>query len=184
MKKFFMAAVLTASILLNTCFAMNRADFSLGGLTLNNTYSDVIRMYGAPTSKLNGYSQMVSSVIKYGSNVEIGFLGGKIRYIVTTADNGWATPAGVHVGMYFDEVAGIYGADFTMWERNFEDIPAFMRESGQPYFEYEWTGAKYSWSQVADVYTYTPGDTKFILSVVVNDNKVTAIELNQSTPEY
>ena len=184
MKKIFVIAILAAAILSNVCFAYTPLEFSLGGLTLNNTYGDVIKMYGKPTTNPGGYSQMVSNVIMYGSNVEIGFLGEKIRYIVTTADNGWATPAGVYVGMNINEVIRIYGADFTMRERTFEDIPAFMRESGKPYFEYEWTGAKYSWSQVADVYTYTPGDTKFILSVVVNDNKVSAIELNQSTPEY
>ena len=184
MKKIFAVAILAVAIFSNVCFAYTPLEFSLGGLTLNNTYSDVIKMYGEPTRKLRGYSQMISNVIMYGSNVEIGFLGDKVRYIVTTADNGWATPAGVHVGMYFDEVAKIYGADFTMWERTFEEIPAFMRESGEPYFEYEWTGAKYSWAQVSENFSYEFGDTSYIFSVIVNDGKVTAIEISQSTPEY
>ena len=184
MKKILAVAVLIVAIFTNVCFAYTPLEFTLGGLTLNNTYNDVIKMYGAPTRKLNGYSQMVSNVVMYGNNVEIGFLGDKIRYIVTTADNGWTTPAGVHVGMYFDEVAKIYGADFTMWKRTFEDIPAFMRESNQPYFEYEWTGAKYSWSEVAENFTYEQGDTSYIFSVIVNDGKVTAIIISKSTPEY
>ena len=112
MHKILLTTLIAMAIFSNVCFAYTPLEFSLGGLTPNNTYSDVIKMYGEPTRKLNGYSQMVSNVIMYGSNVEIGFLGDKIRYIVTTADNGWATPAGVHVGMYFDEVAKIYGADF------------------------------------------------------------------------
>ena len=184
MKKILAVAVLIVAIFTNVCFAYTPLEFTLGGLTLNNTYNDVIKMYGAPTRKLNGYSQMVSNVVMYGNNVEIGFLGDKIRYIVTTADNGWTTPAGVHVGMYFDEVAKIYGADFTMWERTFEDIPAFMRESNEPYFEYKWTGAKYSWSEVTENFTYEPGDTSYIFSVIVNKGKVTAIIISESTPEY
>mgnify|MGYP002869329901 CR=1 FL=1 len=181
MKKIFMAA----AIFSNVCFAFTKVDFTLGGLTLNSNYNDVIKIYGEPTSKPGGYAQLVTDVIKYGDDVEIGFLGEKIRYIVTTADNGWTTPAGVRVGMYFDEVAKIYGADFTMYERTFEEIPAFMRESDEPYFEYEWTGKKYSWSEVAvNNFTYAPGDTTYIFSVIVNEGKVTAIEISQSTPEY
>ena len=184
MKKIFALTVLIVAVFSNVCLAYTPLEFSLGGLSLNNTYSDVMRMYGTPTRNLGGYSQMVSKVIFYGSNVEIGFLGEKIRYIVTTADNGWATPAGVHVGMYFDEVAKIYGADFTMYERTFEEIPAFMRESGEPYFEYEWTGEKYSWAKVSENFTYAPGDTTYIFSVVINEGKVTAIVISESTPEY
>ncbi len=171
MKKFFTAAILTASILLNTCFAMTRADFSLGGLTLDNNYSEVIRMYGEPTSKPGGWAQLVSDVIKYGDDVEIGFLGKKIRYIVTTANNGWKTPAGVYVGMPISKVIEIYGADYKTVTREKPINP------NEKYFYYKWSGTKYSWSEPVDE------DTKYILSVIVNEGTVTAIELNQQTPE-
>ena len=172
MKKFFMAAVLTASILLNTCFAMNLSEFSLGGLQLNTAYNDVIKMYGEPTSKPGGWAQLVSDVIKYGDDIEIGFLGKKVRYIVTTANNGWKTPAGVYVGMPISKVIEIYGDDYKTVTREKPINP------NEKYFYYKWSGTKYSWSEPVDE------DTKYILSVIVNDGKVTAIEISQSTPEY
>ena len=172
MKKFFMAAVLTASILLNTCFAMNLSEFNLGGLQLNTAYNDVIKMYGEPTSKPGGWAQLVSDVIKHGDDIEIGFLGKKVRYIVTTANNGWKTPAGVYVGMPLSKVISIYGADYKTVTQEKHINP------NEKYFYYKWSGTKYSWSEPVDE------DTKYILSVIVNNGTVTAIELNQQTPEY
>lgn len=177
MKKFFMAAVLTASLLLNTCFAMSLDDFNLGGLELNAPYNEVISRYGQPTSHPGGWAQLVSDVIKYGDGVEIGFLGKKIRYIAVTENNGWKTPAGVRVGIPIDKVIELYGENYTTVKRT---SPI---DSSKPYFYYKWSGTKYSWSEVADVYAYAQGDTKYILSVIVNNGVVTAIELNQQTPE-
>ena len=178
MKKIFVLTVLIALILSNVCFAFTKVDFTLGGLTLNHNYNDVIKMYGEPTSKPGGWSQLVSNVIKYGNDVEIGFTGEKVRYIVTTANNGWKTFAGVYVGMNVEEVINLYGNDFTTETRT---APL---NSAEKYFYYKWSGTKYSWAEVSHNYTYAPGDTLYIFSVVVNDGKVTAIELNKSTPEY
>ena len=139
MKKIFAVAVLIVAIFSNVCFAYTPLEFSLGGLSLNNTYSDVMRIYGTPTRNLGGYSQMVSKVIFYGSNVEIGFLGEKIRYIVTTADNGWATPAGVHVGMYFDEVAKITGFPF------YHAFLSFKKELPNYGYEFKKLSLKEKW---------------------------------------
>lgn len=177
MKKFFMAAVLTASLLVNTCFAMSLDDFNLGGLELNTPYNEVIGKYGQPTSHPGGWAQLVSDVIKYGDGVEIGFLGKKIRYIAVTENNGWKTSAGVRVGMSIDKVIDIYGGNYKTSNR------ANSIDSAKEYFYYKWSGTKYSWSEVADVYAYAQGDTKYILSVIVNNGVVTAIELSQQTPE-
>ena len=178
MKKILAIAIFAALIIPNICLAMTRADFTLGGLSLNMPYNDVIRIYGEPTSKPGGWAQLVSDCIKYGNDIEIGFLNKKVRYVVTTANNGWKTVAGVYVGMNINDVIKIYGNDFSTETRN---APLNFNEK---YFFYKWSGTKYSWAEVADVYTYAPGDTVYILSVVVNNDKVTAIELNQSTPEY
>jgi len=177
-KKILAVAIFAALIIPNICLAMTRADFTLGGLSLNMPYNDVIRIYGEPTSKPGGWAQLVSDCIKYGNDIEIGFLNKKIRYVVTTANNGWKTAAGVYVGMPLDEVLKIYGDDFYTETHDTPLNPA------EKYFYYKWSGTKYSWSQVANIYMYEPGDTKFILSVVINGNIVTAIELNQRTPEY
>ncbi len=184
LKKFFIATVLTLALISSSCLAMKLSEFSLGGMSLNMTYDEVIKIYGQPTQILNGYSQLVSKVVTYGDNVEIGFLGNKVRYVVTKANNGWKTPAGVRVGMTLAEVLEIYGGGYTAQTRAPEDIPKWMRESCEPYFEYNWSGTKYSWAQVADAYAYEPGDVSFVLSVVVNNDRVSAIELSQRTPEY
>lgn len=184
MRKIFIVATLVTVIFSNVCFALRASDFALGGLRLNTPYENVIARYGQPTNIPGGYSQLVSNVIMYGGNIEIGFLGKKIRYIVTTADNGWQTPAGVRVNMPLDEVIDIYGDDYEVTERTFADIPKFMRESDKPYFEYNWTGTQYSWTRVSDSYVYKPGDTKYIISVIVDeDETVTAVKLSQRTPE-
>ena len=171
MRKILAVAIFLAAIVPNICLAMSLSEFNLGGVGLNMPYNDVIKMYGEPTSKPGGWAQLVSDCIKYGNDVEIGFLGKKVRYVVTT-------PAGVYVGMNINDVIKIYGDNFKTETRNAPINPAGK------YFYYKWSGTKYSWSQVANIYSYEQGDTKFILSVVVNDNKVTAIELNQQTPEY
>ncbi len=184
MRKFFAAVILFAAMIPSICFAIKPTDFLLGGVWLDEPYDYVIRGYGQPTSNPGGYAQLVSDVIMYGNDVEIGFLGKKVRYVVTTANNGWRTSAGVYVGMSLDEVLRIYGGNYEVQTRTPADIPEFMRESGKPYFSYKWTGTKYSWAQVSDNYMYKPGDTTYIISVVVNNNKVTGIELSQRTPEY
>lgn len=182
MKKFFALTIFLVLSVVNVCSALSSEEFDLGGVQLNMPYDNVIAMYGQPTSIPGGYAQLVSNVIKYGNNVEIGFLGKKVRYVVTTANNGWKTPSGICVGMPIDKVIHIYGTNYETSTRTDNQIADWMR--GKPYFEYTWTGKKYSWSRVADTYSYNPGDTKFILSVVENGGKVTAIMISQRTPEY
>ena len=184
MKKFFALTIFLVLSATNVCNALSLEEFSLGGVQLNMPYDNVIEMYGQPTSHPGGYAQLVNDVIIYGNDVEIGFLGKKVRYVVTTANNGWKTPSGIYVGMPIDEVIKICGTDYKTYTRSQNDIPDWMKKSDKPYFEYTWTGKKYTWSRVADIYGYEPGDTKFVLSVVENGGKVTAIIISQLTPEH
>ena len=162
----------------NVCFAIESDDFELGDLWLDMPYADVIESCGEPTSHPGGYAQLVTDVIKYGDGVEIGFLGKKIRYVAVTADNGWETPAGVRVGMTVDEVEEIYGeADEVVTQAK------SLNASGK-YFYQKWSGTKMSWTHVSENYAYEPGDITEVLSVIVNDGVVTAIELSQRTPEH
>ena len=167
-----------AALAANVCFALSREDFKLGGLRLDMPYAEVIKIYGEPTSHPGGYAQLVSDVIKYGEDVEIGFLGKKVRYVAVTANNGWKTPAGVSVGMPVGEVVEIYG------EADKVETRAKPIDAGGKYFYQKWSGTKMSWSRVSENYAYEPGDTTEILSVIVNGGAVTAIELSQRTPEY
>ena len=80
MKKIFILTALIAVMISSTCFAMRISDFSIGGISLNMPYNEVIRTYGQPTSHPGGWAQLVTDCIKYGNDVEIGFLGKKVRY--------------------------------------------------------------------------------------------------------
>ena len=161
----------------NICGAVARNEFALGGVNLENSYDDVIKMYGQPTSHPGGYSQMVSDVITY-NGVEIGFLGKKVRYVVTTKNNGQTTPSGVRVGMSIDDVIGIYGTDYSTQVRNQSDIPKWMLESDKKYYEYTWTGTKYTWKN------FVSNELTLGLSVVETGGKVTAVQIQRFTPEY
>ena len=80
--------------------------------------------------------------------------------------------------MSIDEVIKIYGKNYTTESRD------NGLNHNKQYFFANWTGIKYTWAQVSNVYSYEPGDTTYLLSVVVNGDKVTAVEINQRTPEY
>ncbi|MBO4401710.1 MAG: hypothetical protein J5809_07675 [Selenomonadaceae bacterium] len=178
MKKLFLTVTLLVMLAANVCFAIESDDFGLGDLWLNMPYAEVIESCGQPTSHPGGYAQLVTDVIKYGDDVEIGFLGKKVRYVAVTADNGWETPAGVCVGMSIGEVLEIYGeADEVV------TLAKPFDASGE-YFYQKWSGTKMSWTHVSGNYMYEPGDTKEILSVIVNGGVVTALELSQRTPEH
>lgn len=182
LKKIFAMAIVLVAAFATVCGAVTKNDFSLGGVYLNMPYDDVLKIYGQPTSRPGGYAQLVTDVIKYSNDVEIGFLGKKVRYVVTTAANNWKTPSGLYVGMSIDEAIRICGTDYKTSTRSQSEIYDWMK--GKPYFDYTWTGKKYSWSCVAETYSYAPGDTTFVLSVVENGGKVSAIIISQITPEY
>lgn len=172
MRKIFLTAIFFILISTNICGAVEINEFSLGGIQLNMPYDNVIKIYGQPTSHPGGYAQLVSDVIIYGDSVEIGFLGKKVRYVVTQKNNGWATPSGVRVGMSIDDVKKIFGNDYTTQTRTQADT------SGKNYFDYTWTGNKYTWKN------FVNDDLTLALSVVETGGKVTAVMIHQITPEY
>ena len=178
MRKIFLAAIFFIMISTSLCGAVERNEFSLGGIQLNMPYNDVIAMYGQPSSHPGGYAQLVSDVINYGDSVEIGFLGKKVRYVVIQKNNGWVTPSGVHVGMSIDDVIKIYGKEDFIKIRTQADIPDWMKTSGKSYYDYTWTGKKYTWKY------YVNEELSLAVSVVENGGKVTGVMIHQITPEY
>lgn len=178
MRKFGILIVATAFLIIsmNICGAVDRNEFELGGVKLGMSYDDVIKMYGQPTSHPGGYAQLVSDVITY-NGVEIGFLGKKVRYVVTTKNNGWKTPSGIRVGMSIDDAIKICGTDYSTKVRNKSDIPKWMLDSDKKYFEYTWTGTRYTWKN------FINDELTLALSVVENGGKVTAVMIHQITPE-
>ena len=184
MKKFFALTIFLVLSAANVCNALSLAEFSLGGVCLNMPYDDVIKMYGQPMSRLRGYSQLIHDVIIYGDSVEIAFMNGKVRHVVTSANNGWKMPSGIYVGMPIDKVIKIYGTAYETYTRSQDDIADWMKKSGNLYYADKWYGTRYTWSRVADIYGYEPGDISFYVSVIVNGEKVTAIKIGQLTPEH
>lgn len=181
MRKIFIAAIFFIMISTNICSAIEKSEFSLGGITPDMTYNDVIARYGEPTEKLGGFAQLVHSVIRYGDSVEIGFIGRndpEIKYVVVTKNNGWTTPSNIHVGMPIDDVIEIYGTDYSNRGRQQSDIPQWMIDSGKPYYEYHWTGNQYTWKY------FINSELSYALSVVEDDGKVTAIKLSRLLPEH
>lgn len=180
MRKIFLAAFCLIIFSTNICSAIEKNEFSLGGITPDMTYNDVIAKYGTPTNKLDGYAQLVHSVIMYGDSVEIGFIGRndpEIKYVVVTKNNGWTTPSNIHVGMPIDDVIEIYGTDYSTRGRQQSDIPQWMIDSGKPFFEYHWTGNQYTWKY------FINAELSYALSVVENGGKVTAVQIRRLIPE-
>lgn len=178
MKKIFVSAILMLAMMSSVCFSIEKNDFSLGGIYLDMSQDEITKIYGQPTSKPGGWAQLIRDCIKYGDDVEIGLLGKKVRYVVVTANNGWKTFAGVYVGMSLDDVIKIYGENYKTENKSVR----FDHQKKHLYTNL--TGTAYIWSRISENFSYNPGDTKYRISVVVNNNKVNAILLDQITPEY
>ena len=177
-KKFFSVMLLSLLVISNVCFAVGKNDFSLGGIYLNMPQNQVYNMYGQPTSRPGGWAQLVTDCVRYGNDVEIGFLGKNVRYVVVTANNGWKTSAGVYVGMSVNDVINIYGKNYTTENKTVK----FAHQKEHLFTNLN--GTAYIWSRVSENFMYNLGDTTYRISVVVNNQKVTAIILDQITPEY
>ena len=148
-----------------TASAQIREDqVNLGGLDLTMTYDDVIACFGPPDVEKPGNFQLVDKVIMYGDDIEISFLNNKIRKIMVSGDNGWATSDGVRFGMPLAEAFEIYGKDY-------ESI----------------MGVAYQYMCVSKKsYSYTPGDTNLVLRMVDSDNsgRIHYLMIIKGTPEY
>lgn len=177
MKKIFVVATLMLTMFSSICLAVGRNDFSLGGVYLEMPKVEVIKMYGQPTKQLRGWAQLIRDCIRYGNDVEIGFLHG-VRYVVVTANNGWKTSAGVYVGMSLNDAIKIYGKNYTTENKTVKF--AHQKE----HLLTNLNGTAYIWSRVSENFSYNPGDTTYRISVIANNNKVTAIVIDQLTPEY
>lgn len=94
----------------------------VGGLRPGYTLEYMESIYGKPVldtvkpCNLPAFSQYT---YKYGDTVSIFSIGGKAIFgIKTTANNGWATPAGVAVGMNKSVLNDIYGKEDHIFQRN------------------------------------------------------------------
>ena len=64
MKKIFVLTIFLVGTFAIVCSAVGKNDFSLGGVYPDMPYDNVIAMYGQPTSRLRGYSQLIHNIIR------------------------------------------------------------------------------------------------------------------------
>ena len=88
-------------------------EIALGGIMVGTPRSEVEAIYGAPTERTEPvkgamFGEMMDTYT-YGTSFQVIFVKDTALYVITTAHNGLATPAGVSVGDPADKVMRTYG---------------------------------------------------------------------------
>ena len=161
MKKFAAALVAGATLLSSATFAsagetawMTANDVSLGGIQPRMSLDYVREIYGEMHDTATHYDK---NALGYGDSVKIipAANGTSVKSVIVNANNGWATPAGITVGMNIDEVTKIYGSG--------EVNPVRHQSHHMPGFDY---------------YTYFPSaDRTIYLTFAAKDGKVAYIKV-------
>ena len=92
---------------------LENAEIALGGIMVGTPRSEVEAIYGAPTERTDPvkgamFGEMMDTYT-YGTSFQVIFVKDTAMYVITTAHNGIATPAGVRVGDPSDKVMRTYG---------------------------------------------------------------------------
>ena len=121
MTKILKSLCLTVMLMLACCsvsFAAQAtlpdSEIAIGGLTVGMSPGNVQDIYGAPDQINSKNGQLFYS---YGGTVNILFKKNydnnnpdvEINQIKVTANNGFTTPSGLHVGMTYSEMVNLYG---------------------------------------------------------------------------
>lgn len=96
-----------------------RSELSLGGISIFSTVDYMKSIYGQPDSvRDNGSTKMPVYTYAYGKSVTITSCGGRYTHVISvSANNGWATPAGVTVGMDISVLNRVYGNADRVWTK-------------------------------------------------------------------
>ncbi len=161
MRKFVVSSILGALIFAGGTYVsagetawMSEDDVSLGGMQPCMSLEQVEEVYGPMKETKTHYNK---NAVGYNDTVKIiPTADGKyVKSILVEADNGWATPAGITVGMSIDEVTKIYGSG--------EVNPVRHKSHHMPGFDY---------------YTYFPAsDHTLYLTFAAKDGKVAYIKV-------
>ena len=129
-KKAFLLVLAVMCVLAATCFAeraphnpnatpLPRERMALGGIHFGDTMQNVRNILGDPDSQEKGFSQMTENKYatwKYGDSASIHFFENNGKYYVqivkADADNGFATPDGIKVGMDEKALKKAYGEPY------------------------------------------------------------------------
>ena len=123
MKKIGFTAVFLALIMSATCYAsLPSNEIAIGGIQIGAPIANVFAAYGQPTRTENqGYKYYYfGKTICIRSNGKANEL---VDYLNSTGNNGWNTPAGIHVGSTRKEVVNAYGTPDSASE--FKGIMSF-----------------------------------------------------------
>jgi hypothetical protein len=124
MKKWTMIVPTTLlTLIASVAFASVPQDSAkLGGIGYGTDSSYVQQLYGSPSEVERKHTSSISSGVayeyEYGDSVSIHVADGKVYRIEVSANNGWQTPEGVHVGMDASVVQKTYGVpDMTRGDK-------------------------------------------------------------------
>lgn len=114
------------------------SEFVLGNIALDDSIEHVKGVYGTPTDiKVVNNQYVNSTTLKYGNSLIIVLYNGKVGDILTTSNNGIATPSGIHVGSTVVDVNKMYGKPETNVEgfEHRKDIITFKNsiDKNNPY---------------------------------------------------
>lgn len=113
MKRILFSLCLLLGLSFPAVLALSPAQFYLGGITVGSTADYVRSIYGQPTVS-NPVKQGPDGYFysyQYGSSVQIAFdaNSNRVTAVYSTANNGFATPAGLTVGMDAAAISRLYG---------------------------------------------------------------------------
>ena len=93
--------------------SLDDSAIALGGITFGMSTAEVEAIYGKPTKvteeRIDQIRKGKSFSYIYGDSFEIMFNKGYVSIVITKANNGIATPAGVHVGDIKGKITTTYG---------------------------------------------------------------------------
>ena len=109
MKKIGYLAMSLAMVLSATCYAsLPSNEITIGGIQIGSPITKVFATYGQPTrTEDQGYKYYY-----YGKTISLrtnGKSNALVDYLSSTGNNGWNTPAGIHVGSTRKDVVNAYG---------------------------------------------------------------------------
>ncbi|WP_294156900.1 hypothetical protein [uncultured Selenomonas sp.] len=84
-------------------------EIALGGITPGTAFRTMQQIYGAPTTSKSAGTHFTTFI--YGDSVwaTVELTEGRIRELSVTRNNGFQTPAGLHVGMDVQQMKALYG---------------------------------------------------------------------------
>ena len=92
---------------------LQSTEIALGGIMVGTPRSEVEAIYGAPTERTEPVKSAamdeMMDTYTYGTSFQVIFVKDMAMFIISTANNGIATPAGVTVGDPADAVMRTYG---------------------------------------------------------------------------